>query len=96
MVFVLHLAKGTKMSQEKLKEQFDFYLKHQEEFVQKYNKKAIAIKDFQVIGVYDTEFEAVQKTSEKHEMGTFIVQYVSQGPGAYTVFISPSVVFESV
>ena len=52
---------------EKLEKEFDYYLKHQDELVKKYNGKFIVIKDADVIGAFDSELEAVEKTAEKHE-----------------------------
>jgi len=73
---------------EKLKEQFHYYLDNQEEFVKQYNGKAIAIKDFEVIGVFDSESMAIEETQKRgYELGTFLVQRVSPGSEAYTVNI---------
>jgi len=42
------------------------------------------IKNEGVIGVYDSDIEAIEETSEKHEMGTFLVQKCEPGPNSYT------------
>lgn len=70
-----------------LKTQFEYYLDNQEKFVQEYNGKVIVLKDNKVVGVYDTEIDAVTKTQKDHELGTFLVQRVSPGSEAYTVTI---------
>lgn len=67
-----------------LKQEFDYYLKHQDELVKKYDGKFIVIKDRSVIGVYDEELEAIEKTKEKHELGTFLVQKCEAGSEGYT------------
>jgi hypothetical protein len=67
-----------------LKEQFDFYLKHQEEFVKLYNNLYIVIKDFKVIGKYDTYENAYFETLKTEELGTFIIQLCTPGSEAYT------------
>ena len=69
---------------EKLEKEFDYYLKHQDELVKKYNGKFIVIKDADVIGAFDSELEAIEKTAEKHELGTFLVQKCERGSQAYT------------
>ena len=67
-----------------LKKEFDFYLANQDEMVEKYDGKVIAIKNGNVLGVYDSELEAVIDTRKSHEQGTFLVQRVSAGDEAYT------------
>jgi len=67
-----------------LMKEFDYYLEHQQELVQKHNGKVIVIKGQTVIGVFDSELEAVQKTSEGHELGTFLVQRCKPGRESYT------------
>jgi hypothetical protein len=67
-----------------LEKDFNYYVEHQDELVKKYDGKFVVIKDSEVIGVYDSELEAVQKTAEKHELGTFLVQKCEQGSESYT------------
>jgi len=67
-----------------LKREFQYYLDHQAEMVEKYNGKYIVIKDAKVIGVYDDQFAAVSETQKNHQVGTFLVQKVSPGKSAYT------------
>ena len=69
---------------ETLRQEFEYYLQHQAELVKQYGGKVIAIKDGQVIGVFDTELQAVQQTSKDHQPGTFLVQRCEPGPEAYT------------
>jgi hypothetical protein len=69
---------------EKLEKEFKYYLEHQDELVKKYNGKFIVIKDRQVIGAFDSELEAIEKTAEKHELGTFLVQKCEPGSESYT------------
>jgi hypothetical protein len=67
-----------------LEKEFNYYLEHQEELVKKYNGKFIVIKDCNVIGAYDSELEAVEKTTQEHELGTFLVQKCEPGSESYT------------
>ena len=67
-----------------LKKEFEYYLDHQDELVKKYNGKFIVIKECQVIGEYDSLLEAVEETSKKYELGTFLVQKCEPGSESYT------------
>ena len=69
---------------EKLEKEFKYYLEHQDEFVKKYNGKFIVIKNREVLGVFDSELEAIEKTAETHELGTFLVQKCEPGSESYT------------
>ena len=68
----------------KLEKEFKYYLDHQDELVKKYNGKFLVIKDCKVIGIFDTELEAIEKTTEKHKLGTFLVQKCEPGSDSYT------------
>jgi hypothetical protein len=78
-----------------LEDEFSYYRANQDEFVARYDGKVIVLKDNQVIGCFETEMDAVIETRKTHERGTFLVQRVSQGEGAYTAtYHSPMVVFQ--
>lgn len=78
---------------EALKKEFNYYLKHQDELVKKYNGKFIVIKGTKVLGAYDTELEAVQETSKTKELGTFLVQKCESGNESYTQVYHSRVAF---
>ncbi len=59
---------------ENLQKEFDYFLAHQQKLAHKYAGKVLVIKDQTVIGVFDSELEAIQETSKTHELGTFLVQ----------------------
>ena len=67
-----------------LEEEFKYYLDHQKELVEKYNGKFVVIKNHEVIGAFDSEIEAIDKTSKEHELGTFLVQKCEPGTESYT------------
>ncbi len=69
---------------EKLKKEFKYYLEHQDELVKKYDGKFIVIKDYKIIGAFDSALEAVEKVTEQHELGTFLVQKCEPGNASYT------------
>ena len=68
-----------------LNKEFKYYLKHQDEFVQKYDGKFIVLMGTKVIGVYDTDLEAYLESAKEHEIGTFLIQRVSPGEESYTI-----------
>ena len=76
-----------------LEKEFQYYIDHQDELVGKYRGKVIVIKDEMVIGVYDSDIEAIEKSSEKHEIGTFLVQKCEPGPDSYTQTFHSRVAF---
>ena len=67
-----------------LEQEFEYFLKHQDGFVKEYNGKFVVIKNQKVIGVFDSELEAVEETSKKEKMGTFLVQKCEPGDASYT------------
>lgn len=76
-----------------LQKDFEFYVAHQAEMVEKYDGKYIAIKDGEVLGVYDDELAAVTETEKTHELGTFLVQRVSEGDDEYSQTFHSRAVF---
>lgn len=67
-----------------LEKEFEYFKKHQVELVKQYEGKFIVIKNEKVIGVYETEIEAYQKTQETEELGTFLIQRCIPGKEVYT------------
>ena len=57
-----------------LEKEFKYFIENKDNLVKKYNGKYIVIKDRKVIGDYDSEIEAIQKTSKDESLGTFLVQ----------------------
>jgi len=60
-------------------QEFQYYLSHQAELVRKYNGKYIVIKNESVIGVFDSDGEAVNETMKTQKLGTFLVQKCEPG-----------------
>ena len=67
-----------------LEREFRYYVVHQDELVARYSGKVLAIKNQAVIGVFDSEADAVYETARTHEMGTFLVQRCEAGVESYT------------
>jgi hypothetical protein len=76
-----------------LQKEFRFYIDNQDVLVKKYNGKFIVIKNQEVIGAYPDELEAVEKTGETHELGTFLVQKCEAGTNNYTQTFHSRVAF---
>ena len=76
-----------------LEKEFKYYIKNQNKLVKQYNNKCIVIKNKKVIGVYDSEAEAVQETSKNETLGTFLVQKCTPGKESYTQTYHSRVIF---
>ena len=67
-----------------LDKEFQYYLEHQAELVEKYNGRYLVIKDEAVVGNYATLNNALQYARQKYELGTFLIQKCSEGDKDYT------------
>lgn len=76
-----------------LEKEFDYYLKNQARLVRKYRGKHIVIKDHRVIGTYRSTLEAIEKTSAKYALGTFLIQKCTPGEKDYTRYYHSRVAF---
>lgn len=61
-----------------LEKEYDYFLSHKDTLFANYFNRVIVIKDQEVIGDYDTKEEALRETIKKHELGTFLIQEISQ------------------
>lgn len=62
-----------------LEKEFKFYLNNQKELLKKYSGKIIVIKGEEIIGVFNSEVDALLETKKEHELGTFLIQKCSPG-----------------
>lgn len=76
-----------------LDKEFKYFLDNHDKLVEKYNGKFVVIKGCKVIGVYDSELEAVDQTTINHELGTFLVQKCEPGSNSYTSTFHSRVAF---
>ena len=67
-----------------LKEEFDYYIAHQDDLVSQYDGKFLVIKDKQVQGAFDTELDAYNMASKEYELGSFLIQKCAPGDEAYS------------
>lgn len=70
------------------KEDFDYFIEHYQELYDKYGHKFIAIKNSKILGIFDTEPEAITEISKEYPIGTFIVQECNGDESGYTNYIS--------
>jgi hypothetical protein len=62
-----------------LDKEFKYYLANQKKLTEKYYGRYIVIKNKKVLGDFDSEQEALEVVSEKHEVGTFLIQHCVPG-----------------
>lgn len=67
-----------------LEQEFQYFRDHQDELVQQYNGKFIAIVGTAVVGAFDTELEAYMAMKKQREVGTFLIQECLPGKNSYT------------
>lgn len=67
-----------------LEKEFEYYLKHQQKLVKKYNGRFIVIKGEKIIGDYESHSQAYTQAAKENEVGTFLIQYCSPGKEGYT------------
>jgi len=77
-----------------LEKEFDFFVKNQKELVEKYKGKYVVIKDDKILGVYSSLSEAVEETSKREKLGTFLVQKCEPTNKVYTQNYHSRVSFE--
>ena len=70
-----------------LDKEFDWYLAHQDELVEKYNGKHLVIKDESVVGSYASSLEAYVESKKRFKLGTFLIQLCTPGREAYTIHL---------
>lgn len=66
------------MTNDYIQQQYDYFEKNIVDLSKKYNNKFIVIKNFEVIGSYNTFELALEETIKKHKPGSFIIQQCSE------------------
>jgi len=66
-----------------------FYETHKSELRSKYAGKRIVIAGDKVLGIYDSDREAMQETSKIIPRGSFMVKYIPENPQKEVLRISP-------
>ena len=67
---------------------FKWFLDHYDELYRQYGVSFLAIKKERVLGKYDSYAEAVRKTLESEDIGSFIVQKCDGTEAAFTNYIA--------
>ncbi len=70
------------------KKDFDFFLKHYEDYYKKYGHCYIAIRLEEILGVYKSTQEAIDILSNQYEIGEYILQECNGNESGYTNYIS--------
>lgn len=70
------------------KNDFNYFVENYQKLYEQYGHKYLVIQNKTVIGSYDTEIDAINKTSEVYPLGTFIVQECNGDESAYTNYVS--------
>ena len=76
-----------------LEREFQYYIDHQKELVEKYNGKYLVIKDEQVVGIYDTLDEAAVEADKKHKGDSYLIQECLPGEENFTITYHSRAVF---
>lgn len=71
-----------------LHKEFQFFKDHQKELVDQHRGKVLVIIGEDVVGVFETPFEAYLDSISKYKPGSFMIQVCNSGPEAYTVTIN--------
>ena len=73
-----------------LKKEFEWFLENRIALLEEYAGKVLVIKEHAVIGVFDSEMEALQIMTKYHQIGTFLMQKCDPSKESYTqTFHSP-------
>jgi len=76
-----------------LQDEFEYYLANQEALVAKYNGKVLVIRERAVVGVYESESEALEVAAREYELGTFLIQRCEPGRESVTQTFHSRAVF---
>jgi TRAP-type uncharacterized transport system substrate-binding protein len=60
-----------------LEQEYDFFLKKRKTLLPANENKFVVIAGGQIAGVYETVSEALKEASQKYQLGTFLIQKIS-------------------
>lgn len=66
-----------------LEQEFRYYVENKNSLLSSYLGKFVVIKNQQVVGSYDTEYEAYSRSVQEFEPGTFLIQHCLPGESDY-------------
>jgi hypothetical protein len=64
-----------------LEKEYRYYLDHLPEMVGRFEGKVVVIKDQEVLGIFESDLEALAETQQRHSPGTFLVHRVHRKDG---------------
>ncbi len=76
-----------------LEKEYKYFLDNQTKFIKEYQNKFIVIMKEKIIGVYDSQDEALKESLSNHQAGTFLIQFVSPDKDDYTQKYYSRVIF---
>ena len=76
-----------------LEKEFNYYIQNQDRLVEMYRGKYVVIKENDILGVFDTEINAINEISKTHKLGTFLVQKCEPGSANYSQTFHSRVIF---
>jgi hypothetical protein len=59
-----------------LETEYEYYKTHENELLQQYSGKFIAIVGEEVVGVFDSELDGYQEMKKKYPLGKFLLQHI--------------------
>lgn len=77
-----------------LKDEFQYFLDNRDKLINLYNGKYVVIKNQTVIASYDTKEMAYSESIKTNELGTFLIQYISEDESSFTQTYHSRVRFE--
>jgi hypothetical protein len=63
-----------------LEKETAFYESHKAELRQKYVGKRVVIADDKILGIYETDREAIDETEKTRQPETYMVKYIPENP----------------
>lgn len=61
-----------------LEREYNYYLDNKEKLLKRYQNRVVVIKNEKILGDYDSKEKALKETAKKHELGTFLIQEISE------------------
>jgi hypothetical protein len=73
-------------------QEFNYFKDNQKRLVEKYRGKILVLIGAEIVGVYNSNIEALNEATKRYKLGTFMIQPCEPGPEAYTITISSNVI----
>ena len=73
--------------------EYNFYLTHQQELLERYRGRFLVIIGSSVVGDYDSQAAAYLDSIKKYQPGTFLIQECTDGTSDYTQTYHSRVIF---